>query len=251
MKLALHTENVKDFLHVRTGCGYSASVADPSPESLTRSRRRALQERLERASGMPEREVRLVDAQAIRAVAHIARQRVIDVLYTEQRPYTATQLAELTGLSPSAMSYHLRALEKWGVVERAEESDDARNRPWRACGTSITITGQGAAVEAAQDVLLAATTEALRRRMSRLRTLPAGERARYTGLASGELWLTDEQIADFAVLVEGAIVELLETGWVNEPAPDKTRTAFVWSLLPDPYIAPDDLSQELEPDPAG
>jgi len=53
------------------------------------------------------------------------------------------------------------------------------------------------------------------------------------------------------VLVEGAIVELLETGWVNEPAPDKTRTAFVWSLLPDPYIAPDDPSQELEPDPAG
>ena len=86
-----------------------------------------------RAAGARIREVRLVDARAIRAVAHIARQQVIDVLYTEQRPYTATQLAELTGLSPSAMSYHLRALEKWGVVERAEESDDARNRPWRAC----------------------------------------------------------------------------------------------------------------------
>jgi DNA-binding transcriptional ArsR family regulator len=210
-----------------------------------------LQERIERASGTPEREVRLVEAQAIRAVAHEARQRVIDVLYTEQRPYTATQLAELTGLSPSAMSYHLRALEKWGVVERADDSGDGRNRPWRACGTSITITGQGAAVEAAQDVVFAATTDALRRRMRRLRTRPAEERSRYTGLASGELWLTDEQTADFAVLVERAIVELLETGWVNEPDPEKTRTAFVWSLLPDPYAGRDEPGEEPGADPAG
>jgi DNA-binding transcriptional ArsR family regulator len=205
-------------------------------DRAVRPARRALLERFERASGIPEREVKLVDARAIRAIAHEARQRVIDVLYTEQRSYTATQLAELTGLSPSAMSYHLRALERWGVIERAAEAtDDARTRPWRATGTSITVTGEGTAVEAAQDVLFANTMAALRQRMRALRTLPKHERMRYVGLASGELWLTDQQIEDFSLVVERAVVELAESGWVNEPDPDRTRTAFVWSLLPDPY----------------
>lgn len=211
-------------------------AGDRAGDHAVRPARRELLERFERASGVPEREVRLVDAQAIRAIAHEARQRVIDVLYTERRSYTATQLAELTGLSPSAMSYHLRALERWGVVERdAEATDDARTRPWRATGTTIAVTGEGTAVEAAQDVLFANTTAALRQRMRVLRSLPREERAHYVGLASGELWLTDEQIEELSLVVERAVVELAESGWANEPAPGRTRTAFVWSLLPDPY----------------
>ena len=195
-----------------------------------------LRERMGRASGTPEHEVTLVDAQAVRAVAHEARQRVIDVLYTEQRPYTSTQLAELTGLSPSAMSYHLRALERWGVVERAPGGEDGRNRPWRASGTTLTIRSEGPGGEAAQDVLFATATEALRRRMRAARQLPPERRIRYVGMASGELWLTDEQVEHVSLLVERGIVELLESGWVNEPAEDRTRTAWVWSLLPDPPV---------------
>ncbi len=220
-------------------------------ERAAAGRGRAQHKSSDRATNRVEREVRLVDAQAIRAVAHEARQLVIDVLYSEQRPYTATQLAELTGLSPSAMSYHLRALERWGVVDRAEDSGDARNRPWRASGTLITITGQGAAVEAAQDVLFGATTEALRRRMDRTRTLPADERKRYIGLATGELWLTDEQVADFSLLLQRATAELRESGWTNEPASDKTRVAFVWSLLPDPYAGRVESEAASQADPPG
>jgi len=44
---------------------------------------------------------------------------------------TASEAAEICGLTPSAMSYHLRALQKAGMVER-EESADRRERPWRA-----------------------------------------------------------------------------------------------------------------------
>ncbi|HET6740226.1 MAG TPA: helix-turn-helix domain-containing protein, partial [Kribbella sp.] len=73
----------------------------------------------------------ITDPQAIRALAHPARQRVIDELYNG-RVLTATECAELAGLTPSAMSYHLRALEKWGIIERADETTDGRERPWRA-----------------------------------------------------------------------------------------------------------------------
>ena len=70
-----------------------------------------------------KKRVVITDPRAIRALAHPARQRVIDELYNGQ-VLTATECAEIAGLTPSAMSYHLRALEKWGIIERAEESAD-------------------------------------------------------------------------------------------------------------------------------
>jgi DNA-binding transcriptional ArsR family regulator len=198
--------------------------------------------RLEKLLGKPEREVSIVDARAIRALAHDARQRVIDVLYSEQKPYTSTQLADLTGLTPSAMSYHLRALERWGVVERAEAEGDARNRPWRAAGTSIAVSGEGEAAEAAHDALRLQVFRALGRRMRRTGQLPRKDRANFVGLATVELWLTAEQTERMSLVVDRAIVELYEAGWVNEAGPGRTRMAFVWSLLPDPYA----LGEESE-----
>ena len=81
------------------------------------------------------------DPRAIRALAHPARQRVIDELFNGQ-VLTATECAELAGLTPSAIGYHLRALERWGIVERADESPDGRERPWRAAAASLMISSQ-------------------------------------------------------------------------------------------------------------
>jgi DNA-binding transcriptional ArsR family regulator len=83
----------------------------------------------------------ITDPRAIRALAHPARQRIIDELYNG-RVLTATECAEMAGLTPSAMSYHLRALERWGIIERAEASGDGRERPWRAPAGSLEITSQ-------------------------------------------------------------------------------------------------------------
>ena len=83
----------------------------------------------------------ITDPRAIRALAHPARQVVIDELFNG-KVLTATECAELAGLTPSAMSYHLRALEKWGIVERADESADGRERPWQAPATSLVISSQ-------------------------------------------------------------------------------------------------------------
>ena len=81
-------------------------------------------------------DVQIEDAGALRALAHPARLAVVDELYqgTER---TSSELAELTGLSASAMSYHLRSLERWGIVERGTARDDGRERPWRAVGRTL------------------------------------------------------------------------------------------------------------------
>ena len=83
-------------------------------------------------------EVRITDPRALRALAHPARQHIVNELYSGET-LTATEAAELTGLTPSAMSYHLRALAKWGIVTR-DESNDGRERPWRAAADGLTIT---------------------------------------------------------------------------------------------------------------
>jgi DNA-binding transcriptional ArsR family regulator len=75
--------------------------------------------------------VKFSDPEIIRALAHPARTAVLDYLGTAQEA-TATECAKVAGLSPSAMSYHLRTLAKVGLVEEAEGRGDGRERVWRA-----------------------------------------------------------------------------------------------------------------------
>lgn len=90
-------------------------------------------------SAAPDGEpVVLRDASAIKALTHPARLAVLDELFAG-RELTATECAEIAGVSPSAMSYHLRALAKAGIVVPAEPSADGRRRPWRAAGTSLRL----------------------------------------------------------------------------------------------------------------
>jgi DNA-binding transcriptional ArsR family regulator len=115
-----------------------------------------------------ESAVVLTEAATVRALAHPARLAVIDALYSGDE-LTATECAALAGTSPSAMSYHLRALERFGVVERAAARGDGRQRPWRRAGSSLRIdltagsSGQGAA--AATELLIEATMAEDRRRL--------------------------------------------------------------------------------------
>lgn len=216
-------------------------MSAPEPSSA----RRRTDERAERLLG-PQREVTISDARAIRALAHEARQRVIQVLYTDQRPQTATELAEVTGLSPSAMSYHLRALERWGVVERTAGDGDGRNRPWKAAGTGLRID-TAALGPTGDDLMADRMLGDLRRRLKAHRARTPEQRHGSTGLATGELWLTAEQAERLSLWLDNAILDEHEAGWRNEPAPDRVRMAFLWSLLPDPLptaapapVGPDD-----------
>jgi DNA-binding transcriptional ArsR family regulator len=77
----------------------------------------------------------LRDARALRALAHPARLAILERLNTEGSA-TATECAETVGLSPSACSYHLRALARWGLVEEADGAD-RRERRWRSRGPFV------------------------------------------------------------------------------------------------------------------
>ncbi|HSZ38716.1 MAG TPA: helix-turn-helix domain-containing protein [Trebonia sp.] len=74
---------------------------------------------------------RFENPRSIRALAHPARLAIIDALAAGEE-LTATQCAELTGLSPSATAYHLKLLQRYGAVEAAPPRPDRRERPWRA-----------------------------------------------------------------------------------------------------------------------
>jgi DNA-binding transcriptional ArsR family regulator len=83
--------------------------------------------------------VKISDPRALRALAHPARISIMRRLILDG-PATATECAEVAGLSPSACSYHLRALARYGFVEEEPaEATDQRHRPWRARMVAVSI----------------------------------------------------------------------------------------------------------------
>ncbi|WP_033339428.1 ArsR/SmtB family transcription factor [Catenuloplanes japonicus] len=83
--------------------------------------------------------VTISDPRVMRALAHPARLAIMEHLGSTGESVTATSCAEVAGLSPSATSYHLRALAKAGMVEEAPSRGDGRERLWRASAPSFSI----------------------------------------------------------------------------------------------------------------
>lgn len=131
--------------------------------------------------------------QALKLLAHEARQRVISEIY-EGRPLTATEAAELCGLTPSAMSYHLRMLEKAGVIVPSE-AEDGRERRYRRAARSFRVRqgerGAGSRVQlrATVGIWIDTVTRAIER------WVDAGSSG--TGAMSSQVFrLTEEQSAE-------------------------------------------------------
>jgi Helix-turn-helix domain len=92
-----------------------------------------------RVSGRPGKAIKLTDPETMRALAHPARIALWQHLMLEG-PATATECAPFAGLSPSACSYHLRQLGRFGFVEQDQAAAaTGRERPWRVVVTTTTI----------------------------------------------------------------------------------------------------------------
>jgi DNA-binding transcriptional ArsR family regulator len=82
----------------------------------------------------------ITDVAVMRALAHPARISLLDHL-ANSGPATATECAEVVDLTPSATSYHLRALAKAGLIEEAPGRGDGRERLWRSTVGSYRVEG--------------------------------------------------------------------------------------------------------------
>jgi DNA-binding transcriptional ArsR family regulator len=89
---------------------------------------------------MPAEQRRHVtDLRVIRAMANPVRYRIFSHLMAAGEA-TASECASVVGATASNCSYHLRELERYGLVERVGDGvGDARERPWRPIGTGFSF----------------------------------------------------------------------------------------------------------------
>ncbi|SDT22968.1 ArsR/SmtB family transcription factor [Actinopolymorpha singaporensis] len=175
-------------------------------------------------------QITLEDPRAIRALSHPARLTVIDELYGG-RVATSTELAELTGLSPSAMSYHLRALADLGIVERDESAADGRARPWRAAARALNVSSlatraQQAAVTLLSGALLDAQRAELDAYVAGESTLPAEWRGK-VGLDTGTAYLTAAETEQLLTALHAAAEPFQRLGRRRREGTRRVRTSLL------------------------
>jgi DNA-binding transcriptional ArsR family regulator len=152
-----------------------------------------------------------LDTAVMRAMAHPARLALLEHL-RNGGPATATECAGVVGLSPSATSYHLRALARAGLVEAAPGRGDGRERLWRITAGRYEVTGVAdlapegrEALRALLESLLAWDQARVRRYLSQLDAEPP-EWQDAAFFMDSTLQLTAAELTE----VSQAVYELLE-----------------------------------------
>lgn len=178
------------------------------------------------------RPIVLSDPRALRAYAHPARQAIMEELL-HGRVMTATEAGELVGLSPSAASHHLRALEKWGLVRRAKGTKDGRERPWRSTGDRVNLNPGRASSHRVLTPLVTQMLASLNEEVvAYLEAMPDEPwQDLYAGLSRAELWLTEEETRRLGEAIEAAVAPYAGRHTAEHPEGAR-RTAFTLSLTP-------------------
>jgi DNA-binding transcriptional ArsR family regulator len=176
----------------------------------------------------------LSDPRAIKALAHPARLAVIDEFFAGRR-LTATECAEIAGLSASAMSYHLRALEKWGIIRRSETTGDGRERPWEAAGDRLAIDSAEPRASAAGEAVLVARV--LDRQRTETLDWFSEQNEETSGwydslsISSGEYWLTHEEAKRLSEQLT-ALMGTFELHKSDARPADSRRVRVTYTVVP-------------------
>jgi DNA-binding transcriptional ArsR family regulator len=142
----------------------------------------------------------LSDPRAIRALAHPARLAIIEALLAGDE-LTATECASLTGLSPSATSYHLKALQRWGIVEAGQPRADGRDRPWKATGHSIAVSSDAPRAVLAETAVFEVFLDRNRALATEFLEHQADEPAQWRDameLGNSDYWVTAAELAEIS-----------------------------------------------------
>lgn len=177
--------------------------------------------------------LRLQDPRDIRALAHPARMAIIDALASGDE-LTATECAELTGLSPSATAYHLKLLERYGLAEPAPARSDGRERPWRATDRRATVdldtsTPAGSAAASVVGLAFVERTLALAEAFMATAHEEPEDWQDAASLTNADLWLTVEETRKVAAALAAALEP--HRGRTRADRPDGSRRVRVMSMV--------------------
>lgn len=187
-------------------------------------------------------DARITDPERIRALAHPTRLELLDHL-RDVGEATATECAAAVGESVASCSFHLRMLEKYGFIERAERR--GREKPWR-----IPATGHG--IDARPDADVPGSMHAVQELATLTVTREADRIGRYLAQAADEpeewveattittsaFWATAEELAELSAEVRRLTERFAGRGTDPSARPDGARLSRLFSTLnPDPVPA--------------
>jgi DNA-binding transcriptional ArsR family regulator len=191
---------------------------------------------------MSDQTLVISDPRAVRAMANPLRMVVVDELYRRQGPATATELAELVGLSPSAMSYHLRAAESTGLIRRGE-STDGRERPWLPAAPSYSLVASAESDAVQRMVLIDSRLTPMRQRMEELLAVrsvrPPDADITYMVLRTGQLLLSADEVGRLQDRVMEVFDEFEALSAGRSEEGELRRARYMWSIVPE-RIEPED-----------
>jgi DNA-binding transcriptional ArsR family regulator len=175
------------------------------------------------ADHAPAERTKIKDPSVMRALAHPVRLELLEHLSTAPDGATATECAALVGLSPSATSYHLRALAKVGMIHEAPGRGDGRERVWQATYRNYSIASERdadpeeqAAGQALVETVLARQNDKVRRSMTRLHEAP-DDWYDVATVTDQTLMATSEEVAELLATIDGLVEPLKRTNRVDPP----------------------------------
>jgi DNA-binding transcriptional ArsR family regulator len=191
--------------------------------------------------------VKINDLRALRALAHPARLAILDAVSTGQTG-TATQFAQVVGLSPSATSYHLRALAKYGLVEEAPGRGDGRERVWQRPSRSAGVEFDAdrddppEVWEAGRMLIDAVLTrdDALIRRWAATAQADDPEWQHAARIAKRNIVVTADELKKLNQAVEDLLKQYV-AGRRTEPPADARPVAVNYRSFPIDRLAPPDV----------
>lgn len=186
------------------------------------------------SDGTPWQDTPLTDARSIRALAHPARLAILERLQVDG-PATATECAEVTELSPSACSYHLRLLSRYGFVRAASSRGDSRERLWEAVVRSFSFDAYAEerprADLVAADIALSRTMldSSSRRVLAWQRARPREPRAwrQASFVSNSSIRVTVSELEDVVRQMRGLIRPYLHSSRTASDAPEDARLVHV------------------------
>jgi DNA-binding transcriptional ArsR family regulator len=175
-----------------------------------------------------------LSGQTLRGIAHPLRVRLLNLL-REDGPSTATRLAERTGQSSGATSYHLRQLATYGFVVE-EPTLGGRERWWKATHRSMSLEGEDARAapgeaEAYLRAVAAEYADRVDRWLNEAPTLPQAWDQAAT-LSNWRLRLRAEEATRFLAEVEAVIASYRRDDADGEPPDGAERVDVQLQVVP-------------------